>query len=60
MYVVDFLVFHRLPLPPGSFSTLYKAEKRFESLYFNDYPVSGLFIVCISSVGIWEKYVAFG
>ncbi|KAG1685699.1 Acyl-CoA synthetase short-chain family member 3, mitochondrial [Nymphon striatum] len=28
----------KLPLPPGAFSTLYKADDRFENVYFKEYP----------------------
>jgi propionyl-CoA synthetase len=30
----------KLPLPPGTMSTLYRADDRFSSIYFKDYPVS--------------------
>ncbi len=29
----------KLPLPPGTMSTLYRADDRFSSIYFKDYPV---------------------
>jgi len=30
----------KLPLPPGTMATLYKANERFKSVYFTKYPVS--------------------
>lgn len=30
----------KLPLPPGTMSTLYKASERFLQVYFSKYPVS--------------------
>lgn len=29
----------KLPLPPGTLSSLYRADDRFSSIYFNEYPV---------------------
>ena len=29
----------KLPLPPGNFSTLYRADERFKSAYFIEFPV---------------------
>lgn len=29
----------KLPLPPGTMSTLYKAPDRFKDIYFSKYPV---------------------
>lgn len=30
----------KLPMPPGTMCTLYKADERFKSVYFSRYPVS--------------------
>lgn len=33
----------KLPLPPGTMSTLYQAPERFCQIYFTEYPVSIVF-----------------
>ena len=30
----------KLPLPPGAMATLFRADDRFKSVYFGEYPVS--------------------
>ena len=38
----------KLPLPPGTMSTLYKAPERFLQVYFSKYPVSHVLFLNIS------------
>lgn len=33
----------KLPLPPGTMTTLYKGDERFVSTYFTQYPVGMFF-----------------
>ena len=35
----------KLPLPPGTMSTLYKAPERFVQVYFSKYPVSHVLLL---------------
>lgn len=38
----------KLPLPPGTMSTLYQAPERFCQVYFERYRVSIITITCLS------------
>lgn len=49
----------RLPLPPGSFSTLYKNDAKFTELYFTKYPVSEFLVTAIWT-GKWFEHVGEG
>jgi hypothetical protein len=46
----------KLPLPPGTMSTLYKAPERFLQVYFSRFPVSQFYFMIVIYVDLEQKF----